>query len=160
MGKSIKFSFALILLLAIVWGLLIIWAHKVNNQPPKIEENQLINNVDTSTVVSIFDLLQAIEQVESSKNPKAINIKENAIGILQIRQCMLDQANRISGKHYELNDCLDPFISIDIFMIIQRKYNKNMDFERAARIWNGWLNYDKKPKTIEYYNKVLLALNN
>ena len=42
-----------------------------------------------------IDIMNAIIQVESRGNPKAHAQGEDAVGILQIRKCMVDDVNRI-----------------------------------------------------------------
>ena len=86
--------------------------------------------------------------VESSKNPFAVNIEEQAFGLLQVRQCKLDDFNRATGKKYTLNDCFNPEISREIFMWHCSGFSP-YDLESAARRWNG-----SGPKTKIYWKKV------
>lgn len=89
-------------------------------------------------------LWKAICFVESSNNPLAINEEEQAYGIAQIRQCRIDHFNSLTGKNYNLNDCLNPDIAKEVFMQFAKK-----DLEMTAKKWNG-----SGPMTITYWRKV------
>jgi hypothetical protein len=108
----------------------------------------------------ITKLIKAIAFTESSYRMDVVGDSGTAYGLLQIHQCILDEVKRISGKEYTLQDCLNPYIAIDVFLTIQKKYNPELDFEKGARLWNGWDLYCKKESTQKYWNKVVLALNN
>jgi hypothetical protein len=104
-------------------------------------------------------IMKAIAFRESSYRMSVIGDSGTAYGLLQIHECMVETANMISGKNYTLEDCLSPYVSIDIFLIIMNHFNPDMDFEKACRIWNGWDLNCEKESTEKYYNKVLLAMN-
>lgn len=93
-------------------------------------------------------LFHATTIVESSKNPLVINYDEMAYGLVQIRQVKLDDFNKQSGKHYSLEDCLDPGIAREIYMHFASKYGP-MDLEIIARAWNG-----SGPMTDRYWTKI------
>jgi len=69
------------------------------------QDTQLECNVD------VFDwelLLDALQDKESDNIPNAINVIEDAVGILQIRPIYLKDINRIIGyKKYKLKDRYD-----------------------------------------------------
>ena len=71
-----------------------------------------------------------------------------AYGISQIRQGKLDDFNRETGKHYTLEDCLDPDVSKEIYMHFAVKYGP-YQIEKLARRWNG-----SGPMTDEYWKKI------
>jgi hypothetical protein len=103
-------------------------------------------------------LLSAIIQIESGGNPSAINPKEHAFGLLQIRPVMLKEVNRILReqkiiKSFTLTDALDSMKSIEMYWIIQNYYNASGDFKTACIVWNG------KSKHNRYYGKVKAKLN-
>ena len=82
-------------------------------------------------------LAHAFAVVESNDNPKAINRKENAVGLLQIRPIMIRQANMIVGEDiYTLSDRHDSIMSIAIFHTVMSELNPTLDIDRAIEIWN------------------------
>ena len=88
--------------------------------------------IRTGSIDPIEILWKAVCIVESNNDPLAINIKEQAIGIVQIRQCRIQHFNRLTGKDYKLEDCFDPAISKEVFMRFATE-----DLEKTARSWNG-----------------------
>jgi len=103
-------------------------------------------------------LLSAIMFVESSYNDSAYNASEDAVGCLQIRQCMVNDVNRIlkrQGKTkrfcYEDRWCRNK--SIEIFDIVCKHYGWNTA-EEIARCWNGGPRGINNPATVGYWNKV------
>jgi len=100
-------------------------------------------------------LIKAISFFESRHNPNAINIAENAVGILQIRPIMVREVNRILGDNvYTLRDRFNVSKSIEMFLIVQNYYNPNFNYEIAARIWNGGGNGMKISKTLKYWKEI------
>lgn len=93
-------------------------------------------------------LFTACARVESENNPNAINKKEQAYGIVQIRQIRLDDFNQRTGKHYKLKDMLDTKRSKEVFMYYAKSYGIN-HIETIARRWNG-----SGKETLVYWNKV------
>jgi hypothetical protein len=94
-------------------------------------------------------LLLAIIKIESNGDPSVINWKEQAMGLLQIRPCMLKEVNRIVGyEKYSTKDCLDSLKSIEMYQLIQSRYNPTNDFKTGAILWNG------KSKLNLYWKKV------
>ena len=110
--------------------------HKLHQQNNSIDS--LKHEIDTLIWESeIWDhnisynethLLSAIIQVESSNNDSAYHIGEDAVGCLQIRQCMVDDVNRIlrrqkSIKRYSYHDRWLRYKSIEMFDIYCKHYN-------------------------------------
>lgn len=84
-----------------------------------------------------YKLAHAFAVVESGDNPKAVNHRENAVGLLQIRPIMIRQANMIVGEElYELNDREDSLVSLGIFHTVMSELNPELDVDRAIDIWN------------------------
>lgn len=84
-----------------------------------------------------YKLAHAFAIVESNDNPKAINRRENAVGLLQIRPIMVRQANQIVGEDlYELSDREDSLVSLGIFHTIMSELNPELDVDKAIDIWN------------------------
>jgi len=113
------------------------------------------------------DLLNAMIQVESGGNPKAINQAEKAYGVLQIRPIMIDDFNRIYKTNVKHKDAFNPEVARVIALGIFRHYGKNIPNPNAkhfAFIWNGggsaWKRvdnpqYDEKQRKLErYWEKV------
>jgi len=104
-------------------------------------------------------LLRAIIQVESKGRPDAVNWKENALGLLQIRDVMLVEINRIleeQGKdtRYTHRDCLDSTKSIKMYYLVMDYYNPSYDVFKGCTVWNG------RSAKHKYYYKVKQQLIN
>lgn len=100
-------------------------------------------------------LITAISKVESRGLVNIVNKKEMAYGHLQIRKCVIKDVNMYFNTNYTIKDALDSLKSIDIFLKYQNIYNKDFEFEKAARIWNGGPNGINKTSTKVYWDKVL-----
>ena len=105
-------------------------------------------------------LITAIATVESNLNEKAIS--RDCVGYLQIRPGLVQECNNIlkkqnSTKRYTLNDRFSKVKSIEMFYIIQDKFNPTYDIERAICIWNAGAYSKKKP--IGYLRKVMAEYN-
>jgi hypothetical protein len=105
-------------------------------------------------VRGIPNLIDAIIYVESRGNTKAHNIKEDAVGCLQIRPIMLREVNRLLGYNkYKLADRWSKAKSIEMFNVI-KQHTTNPTNEKLARNWNGGWNGYKKQSTLKYWHKV------
>jgi len=123
----------------------------VIESPAAIEHNPKVIMILMPQQNDPYEVLwKAITQVESSNRPHVINQREQAFGIVQIRQCRIDNYNKRTGNNYTLQDCLDPNISKEVWYHYARKYGS---YEKIARRWNG-----SGPKTDQYWNKVQKAL--
>jgi len=101
------------------------------------------------------DFLNALAKVESSNNPKAINKKENALGIYQIRPAYF-QDSKVKGNHSQV---FDPVFARQVCEAYFKKYEKkaldNGDFETLARCHNGGCGWRKnKSATDKYWQKI------
>ncbi len=106
------------------------------------------------TIPKTKNLIDAIMYVESRGDTNAHNIKEDAVGCLQIRPIMLREVNRLLGYNkYNLFDRWSKSKSIEMFEII-RQNTPNPTDEILARNWNGGWNGYKKQSTLKYWNKV------
>jgi len=100
------------------------------------------------------DMISALIFVESSGNDSAHNLSEDAVGCLQIRQCMVDDINRILGKQtYKYSDRWSREKSIEMLKIYCNHYNLNTP-EQIARCWNGGPRGFGKPQTVNYWSRV------
>jgi len=103
-------------------------------------------------------------QVESGGNPTAVNKEEDAVGILQIRPCVIADVNTIFGTSYTSEDRLEIKESLEICTLYLTYWSSAYSARTAkaptqevlARIWNGSpLGYKKSPllywEKVEYY---------
>ena len=105
-----------------------------------------------------YDIINAIMQVESNGNPNAYAPGEDAVGILQIRQCMVNDVNRILKRQklpirYTYLDRWDINKSFEMFDIFCNYYDLNTA-EAMARGWNGGPRGINKSSTLNYWEKV------
>ena len=110
----------------------------------------------------VIDILNAIVQVESGGDPTAHAKGEDAVGILQIRKCMVDDVNRILtrqgiSKRFTYMDRWDIIKSYEMFNIFCDYYGLTTA-EEMARCWNGGPRGINNPYTLGYWNKVELEL--
>ena len=103
-------------------------------------------------------LLSAIMFVESSYNDSAYHKGEDAVGCLQIRQCMVDDVNRIlrrqkSTKRYLYHDRWLRYKSIEMFDVYCKHYGLTTS-EEIARCWNGGPQGMQNEITAGYWKKV------
>ena len=119
-------------------------------QPPAPQHLDSIEDLayypaDTTPEPDIYDIEEAIldcmcaafAEVESGNDPDATNLRENAIGILQIRPVMVREANAIVGEElYHHYQCYDPETSCAIFRTVMRRHNPGLDIDAAIDIWN------------------------
>lgn len=124
--------------------------------------NTVKNNFDWSRVIN------AIIQVESKGNEKAVSKCGNCIGVMQIKKIVVDDCNEYlkmkkNKKRYFYNDRYNKEKSKEMFLLMQERYNKNNNIEYAIKMWNGGCNYKKNTKchkrVNEYYNKVMKEYN-
>jgi len=109
-------------------------------------ESHAVTLVEQSAINPYIELYQATCVVESNNNASAINYAEQAHGIVQIRQCKLNEYYRATGIRYSLKDCHREGVSKEIFMWHCMKY---IDIELSARRWNG-----SGPLTDKYWMKI------
>jgi hypothetical protein len=99
-----------------------------------------------ATIPNVYDpLIEAISIYESNKQDSALNVKENAIGRLQIRECRIKHYNQLTGKNYAHEDMYDFRKAREVFLY----FAKGKTYEQAAKSWNG-----SGPMTIQYWEKV------
>ena len=108
----------------------------------------------TEQPIALDTLLNAVMAVESNFDSMAYNVKENAVGCLQIRPIMVREVNRLLGEDkYTLKDRWNKAKSIEMFNVI-RLHLKGASDEQIARVWNGGYNGHNIPKTMQYWQKV------
>jgi len=111
-------------------------------------------SVSNAPALVADNLVNAIIHVESRGDTLAHNIKEDAVGVLQIRPIMVKEVNRILRfDKYTLQDRWDKQKSIEMFNVI-RQHTPNPTNEKIARNWNGGPNGYRKNSTLKYWQKV------
>ena len=104
-------------------------------------------------------VIDAIIEVESEGNAKAVDKSGKSCGILQITPILVEECNRIlslkkSSKRYTMNDRFSVKKSKEMFLLFQSFYNPKNSVELAIRSWNGGMNYTRKG-TQKYFEKVM-----
>ena len=108
--------------------------------------------------------MDAIIHVESKGNVNAISKCGKCVGAMQIKTIVVDDCNEYlkmigSKKRYTYQDRYNLQKSKEMFLLIQKRYNKSNDIEKGIRIWNGGCGYYKSPKltaqSSAYYYKVI-----
>ena len=103
-------------------------------------------------------VINAIAQVESGGNPKAVSRSGTYVGLLQMAPICVRECNRIVGKNkFTYNDRYSKEKSIEMFIVFQEHHNPKGDMEKAIRLWNsGDRNCMKnKSRTEAYYRRVM-----
>ena len=128
-----------------------------------IDTLQYENEIFDYNTVSEQEIISALMYVESNNNDSAYNASEDAVGILQIRQCMVDDVNRILRKQkspvrFTYEDRWCRYKSINMFKIYCKHYNLTTA-EEIARCWNGGPRGLHNPATVNYWKKVQSELD-
>jgi len=109
----------------------------------------------SASAANLDPFFAALGKVESSGNSKAVNKKETALGIYQIRPAYF-QDSKVKGNHEQV---FDPVFARRVCEAYFKKYEKkafdNGDFETLARLHNNGPSWAKsKSKTNQYWNKI------
>lgn len=109
----------------------------------------------SASAANLDPFFAALGKVESSNNSKAVNKKETALGIYQIRPAYFKDAN-VKGNHEQV---FDPVFARRVCEAYFKKYEKkafdNGDFETLARCHNGGCGWRKNPSaTNGYWQKI------
>ena len=111
--------------------------------------------VNTSENIDWDAFIKSIIYVESRGNCYAIG-KHDDVGVLQIRQTIVDDCNRIVGyDKYSLEDRTDSLLSIEMFNVIQNYYNPHKDPHYALKIWNPRSSFNYHFKIAKQYDKIV-----
>lgn len=118
------------------------------------------NNETQSPQFDWNPVMDAIIQVESEGNPKAVS--GNSCGAMQITPILVRECNNIlkrrkSKKRFKLSDRFNVAKSKEMFILFQSVHNPQNNIEQAIRSWNGGLRYSIKG-TQRYFNKVMNLL--
>jgi hypothetical protein len=99
-------------------------------------------------------VLNAMCIVESNNDPDAYNEAEGAVGVLQIRQCYLDDVNEYADTSWTLQDCRNVTVSRWVVRTYAKRYKLTTP-EAVARGHNSGPNWrNKKHLTDAYWAKV------
>lgn len=110
-----------------------------------------------------YYLLLAIATVESGNDPTKVNHAEDAYGLFQVRQPVLDDVNadnQLRSLGFTLKDCLEPRLAQMVFRLYisywasPSRLGRIATDEDIARIWNGGPSGHKRAATIPYWYKV------
>ena len=104
-------------------------------------------------------VIDAIIEVESEGNAKAVDKSGKSCGILQITPVLVKECNRIlklrkSTRRYTMSDRFNAGKSKEMFLLYQSFYNPHNSVEQAIRSWNGGMRYTKRG-TQRYFEKVM-----
>ena len=117
----------------------------------KAPEYRTLYIAESAGINPLESIWKAVCTVESDNNVNALNRKEQAYGIAQIRYIRLHDYNKRTGNHYLLKDMYDPGLSKTVFLYYARQYS---DYDFMIMRWNG-----SGPETYKYLKKVLKILN-
>ena len=168
----------IIIVIAFLFGNILNQIKEIEQLEQQLEQKQLqadslIHEIDTLQWENqIWDfnisqntthLLSAIMFVESSYNDSAYNSYEDAVGCLQIRQCMVNDVNRIlrrqkSDLRFTYDDRWLRNKSIKMFDIYCKHYGL-ITAEEIARCWNGGPRGMQNEMTATYWRKVQKGLD-
>ena len=112
-------------------------------------------SVAATSAADLNKFLDALAKVESSGNSRAVNKKENALGLYQIRPAYFKDSG-VKAKH---SDVFKPEVARKVVLGYFQKYEptalKNLDFETLARVHNGGCGWRKnKAATNGYWKKI------
>jgi hypothetical protein len=109
----------------------------------------------SASAANLDPFFAALAKVESSGNAKAVNKKETALGIYQIRPAYFKDAN-VKGNHEQV---FNPIFARRVCEAYFKRYAPEAyakgDFESLARLHNNGPSWAKsKSKTNEYWSKI------
>ena len=142
--------------------------HPVQKEPVEEQKCKPLPHNTTTTTSRLKStqwdtLMNAIIYVESRGQADAISKDGKYVGAMQIGKIVVDDCNQYLAykgidKQFTYEDRFDVNKSKEMFILIQKRYNKSNNLEAAIRIWNGGCNYNIK-STQGYYNRVLAKYN-
>lgn len=145
---------------ALIWLLFIMFLF--DNQGKRPSQDDLIMDLILAEK-SDFDIkirewhlfIDALIFVESMNNDSAVG-KSNDVGALQITPIYLEEANRLVGeRRFTLNDRFNRYKSIEMFTIINEKYNPERSFDKALRLHNPGGGRIYREKVLKKYKELI-----
>lgn len=96
-----------------------------------------IGYIERTEAIQPFERIwKAVCMVESTNDPLAYNKREEAVGVVQIRQVRLNDFNKRTGNAFRLSEMYNEAKSKVVFMYYARQHHYN-EIENIAREWNG-----------------------
>ena len=128
----------------------------------KLENENVQNPMLEQTCSNEFNwdkVIQAIIHVESRGNAHAVNKSGTCVGVLQIKKILVDDCNQYlkmkkSNKRFSYKDRYSREKSIEMFKLIQERYNKENNIELGIKLWASGLKHNNK-QADRYYKKIL-----
>lgn len=121
------------------------------------ESTSIKSNIDLERrKLKILFAIYEVEHPNNAEEARLAKVREDAVGVLQIRPVAVTEANNISGyTKYYLSDRLDSLKSVEMFFTIQDFWNPDYNIYKAAMIWNGGPRWYKanslQKKRLQYY---------
>ena len=130
------------------------WGEAAGDSLNAPQETDQTMNADEITA----DFLDALARLESGNQPTAVNRREDAHGLYQIRPAYLADANRIMGTNYTLADCHRPAVAEEVVRAYlahygtawERRCGRRASPYELARIHNGGPRGAERNATIDY----------
>jgi len=99
----------------------------------------------TSYGADVNRLVEALVRVESNGKANAVGDRGKAVGVLQIHDIMVQEANRLAQTRYSHKDMFNPAAARDVAKIVLNHYSKTIQKttgreateQELAYIWNG-----------------------
>jgi len=111
------------------------------------------NKIDVH-IVNWHLFTNALMFVESNHNPNAVG-QTNDAGVLQITPIYVKEVNRILGQQrFTLEDRFDKYKSIEMFTIMNDKYNPERSFYKAMRLHNPHAPESYRKSILNHYYKL------
>jgi len=83
-------------------------------------------------------LLKAIAAVETGNNPQAVNEREQAYGVYQMRNLALIDANHSAGTNFSLYDLQDTRVATSMLRAYCHRYlEAPYTVDKVVDLWNG-----------------------
>lgn len=123
----------LILTILLSLSYISIFDHKL---PDPEYEHVPAKDKDIDNLVRSLELLNAtLYMEERTGDTLAVYDDTGAWGCLQITPIMIAEANRISGRHYNMSHAFYPKYAIEIWLIVQNYWNPDFNRNIGASLW-------------------------
>lgn len=127
-------------------------------EPIKVDSTIFPDYVYSYEYIEVYEklrpLISAMVHTESRGIPNLESKSGKYHGILQQSKISVDDCNQVVDKPFSYEDRKNPKKSIQMFLIYQKRYNKNMTFEMACRIWSRFDLKGTNPEAEAYWKKV------
>ena len=108
-------------------------------------------------------LLNAIAMIESNCDPEAVNMKEKAWGLYQMRGAALRDANEVAGTNFKSRDLMKPPVATAMLRAYCYRYlGTDPTIEEVINLWQSGpskmkANKDYKERVLNLYNSMNTA---